>query len=538
LEKLGVHDNFFELGGDSILSIQVMSRARQAGLQLAPRQLFENPTVAGLAAVAETLKPFSAEQGIVTGPVPLAPIQRWFFAQQFAEAHHWNQSVFLKVKGPIERRPLEQAVERLMARHDALRLKFDTVDDGWEQLNTGLKGDAPIAWVDLSTLPHSLLQETLEREAAAWQRRFDLTEGSLFRVVYFDLGPAHAGRLLVIAHHLVVDGVSWRILLEDLQDAYGKLVSGREPAPATKTTSFKEWAQRLRHYAQSDELRRELPYWIAAAGRKTESIPLDRADGRNTETEAARLIVELSTERTRALLQEVPAAYGTEINDVLLAALAQALGTWTGRRAVRVDLEGHGREDLFEDVDLSRTVGWFTTLFPVRLELTGRGGVGEDLKAVKEQLRRVPRRGIGYGLLRYLCEDQRVRRTMQELPAAAVAFNYLGQFDQVLDADMFYGEAPELRGSERSPAGGRSHLLEINAGVLDRRLRIEWTYSREVHDRGTVQRVADRFADALGCLIDHCLSPEAGGYTPSDFQDAELNSMELDALLTEVGGIA
>ena len=261
---------------------------------------------------------------------------------------------------------------------------------------------------------------------------------------------------------------------------------------------------------------------------------MDFSGGANTEASAASVSVSLSAEQSRALVQEVPAAYGTEINDVLLAALGQALSRWTGSPAVLVELEGHGREDLFAELDISRTVGWFTAAYPVLLDVGRDQAPAAVLTAVKEQLRRVPRRGIGYGLLRYLCAEEPVRQRLAQLPAPQVVFNYLGQFDQVLPEGGGFAPAVEWRGPERSPAGGRSHLLEINGGISGGVLRLEWTYSENVHRQRSIQAVAADFIDRLQRLIEHCLSPEAGGYTPSDFPDAGLNRKDLEELVFEI----
>jgi non-ribosomal peptide synthase protein (TIGR01720 family) len=233
-------------------------------------------------------------------------------------------------------------------------------------------------------------------------------------------------------------------------------------------------------------------------------------------------------------LQEVPHAYNTQINDVLLTALVQIFAEWIGERSLLVDLEGHGREQLFEDVDLSRTVGWFTTIFPVLLELGKVSHTGEALKSVKEQLHRTPNRGIGYGLLRYLSQDAAMRFKLQGFPQAEVSFNYLGQLDQVLSKPPVLGLAKESSGPEHSRLGSRSHLLDVNGFVAEGRLQLDWTYSKNVHQRATVERLAQGFMEALQSLIAHCQSPEVGGYTPSDFPEAELSQEELDELLGEI----
>ena len=542
IDRVGVYDSFFELGGDSILSIQVIARANQAGLRLTPRQIFQSPTVAGLAAVADRGLHVQAEQGAVEGPVPLTPIQRWFFEQELGEPHHWNQTLLLAVPQGLAREHLREAIGALLAHHDALRSRFVRSESGWQQHNAGLESgdEIPLSWVDLSGLPEAERQSELERHAAAVQASLDLVRGPLMRVAHFDLGPGLGGRLLLTVHHLAMDGVSWRILLEDLQMIYQQ-INRREPIQLPpKTTSFRYWAERLVKYAQSEPVRKELDYWLGLPWEGVPRLPVDVPGGDNSEKSARSVTVGLSAEETQALLQEVPAAYRTEINDVLLAALSEAWAQWMGRRTLLVDLEGHGREDLFEEVDLSRTVGWFTALFPVLLDLEGVEGPGETLKAVKEKVRRIPQHGLGYGLLRYLREEPEVVEQLRALPTADMSFNYLGQFDRVLGVSpasresTAFGPAEEAFGPDRSPSGQRTHLLDINGGIVGGRLQMEWTYSENLHRRSTVEHLAGGFLEALRALIAHCQSPEAGGYTPSDFAEFGWGEEDLESIVAEI----
>ncbi|MCC6861342.1 MAG: hypothetical protein IT158_22430 [Bryobacterales bacterium] len=336
------------------------------------------------------------------------------------------------------------------------------------------------------------------------------------------------GRLLWVIHHLAVDGVSWRILLEDFQRAYAG-----QALPA-RTASFQQWARRLETYARSEEVMAGLDYWEGLWENAPAALPADFPGGSNLVASADSVSVELEEDETEALLKDVPPVYRTHVNDVLLAALGEALAGWTGSDSVVMDLEGHGREEIADDLDLSRTVGWFTALFPVRLEIPRGGGPGELLKAVKEQLRAVPNRGLGYGLLRYL-GDEEARSRLASQPAPEVVFNYLGQFDEALaQLPAGYRPAREPRGPERSPAARRSHSIEVNGGIAGGRLRVQWTYSRALHSRETVQRVGWSFVDALRRIIEHCRAPEAGGVTPSDFPLAGLDQRGLDRLLSKI----
>jgi amino acid adenylation domain-containing protein/non-ribosomal peptide synthase protein (TIGR01720 family) len=529
VEQVGVYDNFFELGGDSILSIQVVARANQAGLRISPRQVFQYPTVAALAAVAGKWPQVQAEQGVVTGAVPLTPIQRHFFAQNLPNPHHWNQAVLLEVREALDPDLLRRTVQHLMAHHDALRLRFHRTAEGWQQTNADLDGRVPFSLVDLSGVPEGEQQAAIEREATRLQSSLHLTEGPLWQVAYMRLGDGRPGRLLLVAHHLTIDGVSWRVLFEDLQTVYRQLQQGQPLALPLKTTSFRQWASRLEEYARRDALREQLRYW-QSLGEGVYPLPVDWPEGANTEASAEWVRGGLTEDETVALLRDVPAAYGTEINDALLTALAQAFRERTGVPSLLVDLEGHGRESLFDDVDLSRTVGWFTALYPVRLDLGMIEHPGEALKAIKEQLRGIPQRGLGYGLLRYLGDD---RAALQALPQAQVSFNYLGQFELGLN-DALLAPARESAGPERDPAATRAYLLDISASVRGGRLQVDWLYSRNQYRRETIEALAEGYLRALRELVAHCQSPEAGGYTASDFPEASLDQQELDEILLEL----
>ncbi len=533
-ERVGIHDNFFTLGGDSILSIQIVSQARQVGIHMTPRQLFQHPTIAELATTVVESSGCSttlAEQGAVMGDVPLTPIQHWFFEEPQPEPHHWNQAILLATRQPLDAELLRRAVAYLLQQHDALRLRFVADKDGWQQIHVELEDDVPFTCVDLSTLTQVERDQAFTTAVAEAQTSLNLATGPLLRVVYFDSGTEQPGRLLIVIHHLVVDGVSWRILLEDLRTAYEQLKLGQAIQLPPKTTSFQQWAQRLTSYAQSAELRQELSYWLAQAERATVHLPVDYSEGDNTVASTQSVAVSLSTQETQALLRVVPEAYRTQINDVLLTALAQALAQWTGEHQHLIHLEGHGREDLFEGVDLSRTIGWFTSLYPLVLQLSDNMLPAENLKAIKEQLRQVPQRGIGYGLLRYLSSDTELIAQVQAHPEAEIGFNYLGQFDQSINEESLFGVAPESTGQTLSPQSKRQHLIDVNASVISGQLHLHWTYSEQIHRRKTIENVAHAYVQALRELITHCQRPEVGGYTPSDFPLASLTQEQIDTLL-------
>jgi amino acid adenylation domain-containing protein/non-ribosomal peptide synthase protein (TIGR01720 family) len=534
LDRVGIHNNFFELGGDSIISIQVVARAAQADIHITPRQLFSHQTVAGLAAVAGISSVIENEQGLVTGPVLLTPIQRWFFDRGLVDAHHYNQSVIFEADPTVDPSLLEQATQNLIRHHDALRMYVVNSGSSWQQIN-GAERMAVFSQVDLSQVPKTDQAQAIEARAAEFQASLNLTDGPLIRVVLFNLGAGESARLLIVIHHLVTDGVSWRILLEDLQTIYQQLRDRNHVQLMPKTASFKYWAEKLNEHAHSPAIRSELDYWLSEPRRNIESLPVDFSNGANTVASARHLSTSLTTGETQTLLHEAPKVYGTLINDALLTALAQSLVAWTGRTSMLVDLEGHGREEIGVNIDLTRTVGWFTTMFPVLLDLTGVFTLEDALKRIKEQLRKIPNKGIGYGLLRYLSGDEKVVEELASFPQASISFNYLGQLDQVLMNSALLKPAAESSGPPLSHRQQRGHLLELTGMIADGRLQISWTYSENVHRRETIERIAQKYIGTLQSLIMHCKSDKAGGYTPSDFPKAGLSQTELDKLLARVG---
>jgi len=540
LEKIGINDNFFELGGDSILSLQIISKANLAGLQLTAKQLFQHKTVAKLAAVAGTTKKIQAEQNPVTGLLELTPIQHWFFEQEQTQPHHWNQAVVLQVKERISPVALKKVVQFLQKHHDVLRSRFIKEELGFQAVIVSPDDLVPVTYLDLSALPKDNQVAQMEAMSVQLQASLNLREGPLFQVALFDLGANQPSRLVWVIHHLVVDGVSWRILIEDFQTIYQQICQEKALYLPPKTTSFQQWSSYLQNYAQLPALSSEIEYWLTIE-HQPKPIPLDFPGGNNLEETASTVSVSLSVEETQILLQEMPAVYQTQINDVLLTALVQTFTQWTGETSLLVDLEGHGREELFEDVDLSRTVGWFTTIFPVYLSLENASDPpGKALKSIKEQLRAIPNRGIGYGVLRYLSGEQKIRQRFSCLPKTEVIFNYLGQFDQILPESSLFRLAQESSGFSHSLQSKRTHLLEISGGIYQGNLEIRWTYSNKLHRQTTVELLAQRFIEAVQSLISHCQSPDAGGFTPSDFADfqqSQWDQTDLDAITAAVGGI-
>jgi len=533
VDRVGANDNFFELGGDSILAIQVVARANQEGLGLAPRDLFQHQTVAKLALAADSRAERRTAQGTVSGAAALTPIQRWFFERNLANVDHFNQAVMLIVDEKLDARFLSEAARHMVSHHDALRLRSVRSEHGWRHFYSEDSGVVPLQTEDLSKLEDAEQSLIIETKATEAQASLNLADGPIMKMVLFELGRNRQRRLLIVIHHLAVDIVSWGILLDDLYTAYRQLSEGADVVLPSKTTPYNEWAKRLEVYAQSPALQREQSYWLTAERRQVRPMPVDHTVGANIKSSCRTLTVRLESAETQALLREVPKTARMQIHEILLAALALAYAEWTGESSLLVDVEGHGREELFDDVDLSRTVGWFTAIYPLLLRVSAPDDIGTVLKAVKEQIRTVPNGGIGFGLLRYLNGGE-VGRSAKSLPQSEVLFNYMGQLDRILPGVSTFQMAHESTGPAQWPQGERSHLLEVNGGVLEGSLFMNWTYSENMHLPSTIDSLAHDFIEALKTIIVYSQSLAGNIYTPSDFPHARLTQQGLENVLTKV----
>ncbi|MEV7771732.1 amino acid adenylation domain-containing protein [Kitasatospora sp. NPDC086791] len=531
VERIGVRDNFFALGGDSILSLQVVARARRAGLRLTSKDLFRRPTVAELAHGLEPGQPAPLPSGTdraSSAAAPLTPIQHLYFEHVHADGTTaFNQFVTVELAVAPDESALRTALAALLDQHDALRMRFARAGGRWSQQRAaeGAVGTGAelLRVVDrLAGLPDAEAMTAAATEEA--QHALDPVEGPLLRAVLF-VEEGGAARLLLTVHHLVVDGVSWRILLEDLETAYRQALAGGPVELGARGGSVRDWARRFTALTAEGHFDGELDYWQRVFAHAEHLLPRD-ADGPNPVAATGEVRVRLDAATTEALLREVPEVYRTEVNDVLLAALAPVLARWTCRTRTVIALEGHGREELFDDLDLSRTVGWFTSYFPVVLDgADAAAGSGGLLKSVKEQLRAVPGRGLGYGALR------RTARTPELAadPLPQFGFNYLGRFGGAAPGGLY--RTVSGIGLYQDGGGTRLHLIDVVGAIRDGRLEFSWQYGRQVHRRETVERLAHEYLDELAALVAHCAEPTAGGRTPSDYPLAGLDQETLDRLV-------
>ncbi|MGI8332311.1 amino acid adenylation domain-containing protein [Actinomadura scrupuli] len=560
LERVGADDGFFDLGGDSIIAIQLVSRARQSGLVITPREVFQHQTVEELAAVAraagETGTAETEPPGTGTGPVPATPIMHWF-QRLDGPVDDYSQRLLLRVPPGLDTAHLTAALQAVLDHHDLLRLRLHRTAGTWEYEVTapGTVDAAPLVGrVDVAGLDGADLHRVLRERSALARERLDPGAGVMAQLVWFDAGPERSGRLLLTLHHLVVDGVSWRILLPDLVTAWAGVATGRPVELAPVPTSFRRWAQRLAAEASEPARVAEAALWreiLQTPDPVLGGRPLDPAiDTFGTE---GRRTLTLEADVTEAVLSSVPAAFHGRVNDVLLTGLALAVAEWRRRRgtgdqsAVLLDLEGHGREEIVPGVDLSRTVGWFTSIFPVRLDAgdadwaeirAGGQVVGTAIKRVKEQLREIPDNGIGFGLLRHL--NPRTAADLAGLPVPQLAFNYLGRVSSPEATDWSPASAAEsdALGGGHDERLGLPHAVEVNCYTRDTaggpRLEATWSWASGLFADGEVERLGELWFEALRALVAHTAQEGAGGLTPSDISLVEIGQDELDELAAEL----
>ncbi|MGB0523517.1 MAG: amino acid adenylation domain-containing protein [Flammeovirgaceae bacterium] len=529
--RVGVNDNFFELGGDSIITIQVASRAKKLGYSLQPHLVFENPTISQLAKMIDVQEEQAmGEQGMLKGHSPLIPVQEWFLTSENPEKSHFNQDMLLGLDKSISEVHLQQVIVKLFERHDALRFSYQFKLGKWQQKYEEQLGELQVK--DLSAIAsEEELTEAITATCNAYQRSLSIETGEIARFVWIKT-PAFSeyNRLLIIIHHLAVDGVSWRIIMDDLESSLKSLAEGEAIEFGPKTHSFREWGNALATFANSKKVNAEIDYWENVMQHYA-PIPTDKQEGASTWGMVRNQYAALEVPQTSALLQQVGKAYGTEINDILLAALLYTFHKWSAQAQLVIGLEGHGREVISDAIDTSNTVGWFTNLYPIALAFPTAHTLRDLVISVKEQLRLVPNKGMGFGALKYLHASNEVREKFSNAKWDII-FNYLGQFDQLAGGDSFFKPAPESRGDDASPDTPFQYKLSISGSIAGGQLMMSWAYSPNDYHPETIEQLSTLYISCLKEIIEHCASQTERSVSPADFQlSKQVTYQELDNFL-------
>ena len=520
VSQVGIHDHFFFLGGDSIKGIQMASRLTQEGWKLDMKQLFQYPTIAELRPYIEEADLLTADQSPVEGEVILTPIQRWFFERNFDHQHHWNLSMMLHAPKGFDLAVTEKVLQRLLSHHDALRMVFRQEHDDMLQYNQRELTE-PFSIISCDVSKAQDVKQAISTYANEYQRQLNLEKGPLMKVICFH--TENGDHLLMVTHHLVIDGVSCRILLEDFMSLYHQAEKGETMVLPLKTHSFKEWAEAVERYAQSQLLKNQKEYWAAIENRPFTTLPVDHEVKERKVADTKAVKMQLTEAETEHLLTNIHLPYTTEMNDILLCALGLAVQEWTGQSHVHVQLEGHGREDILSGLDISRTVGWFTSMYPVVLEAKPNQTIADAIKGTKEMLRRVPNKGIGYGILRYMTPSEPSVKHVQP----EISLNYLGQIDQEVTTELF-GPSTYDMGRQASPESEAVYKLNLSGLVQHNQFILSCSYCASEYEEQTIQQFIALLKEKIRSIITHCLAHQEREFTPSDFSAADLEMDEMD----------
>ena len=532
VSPVGVNNNFFDLGGDSIKAIQVRSALKDKfGLEMEVKDLFVNNTIRKLSANVKA-KSTVINQEAVLGKVDMTPIQRWFFGQARKDMHHFNQAVMLYNRNGFEEDIITKVFGKLTEHHDALRMVYKAFDGDVEQINMGVEVRAFDLRI-INLLGDDGYEERMQEEANKLQVSIDLNNGPLIKLGLFKTGEGD--HLLIIVHHLVIDGVSWRILLEDFAEGYMQALSGKDIRFKLKTNSYKEWADKLIYYSNSTMLLQEIHYWSEIENSRIALLPKDNDVEKNKYSDSRYVSIQLSNVETDKLLKNIHWAYKTQINDILLTALGLAFKEWTGQNKVLISMEGHGREEIIKDIDLTRTVGWFTSIFPIIINVADTKEISENIIGIKEGLRNIPNNGIGYGILKYLTDKKNIG-LMEFKIKPEISFNYLGQFDSEVKTEHF--EISRFSaGSSWSPESERISNLDINAVITKGKFTLTISYSMHQYKGDTILKLAESYKKHLLNIIDYCLKRENSEITPSDLTYDKLSIQELNDIQDEISDL-
>jgi len=525
-ERIGIDSNFFEMGLDSIKAIQAAARMSQEGLKVEMNDIFSNPTIRQLSkSITHTVH--KADQEVIEGEVKLSPIQKWFFETNITERHHFNMAVMLYREEGFDEEFLKKAFQKIVEHHDALRIVFKFYEDEIIQENRNIEGDMfDLEIVNLDK--EEPVKELIKKEANRIHSGIDLEAGPLVKLGLFKTG--NGDHLLIVIHHLVIDGISWRILFEDIETLFQQYNTGEPFDLPLKSDSFKAWADKLSQYANSELFLQEKSFW---ANMETLASPIPRFSGdceeENYMKDSDTLSFSLNEEETHQLLTETNKAFGTEINDILLTTLGLAFKKIYGHRYLLIALEGHGREQILADVDINRTIGFFTSEYPVLLDISYESDLSRQIMEIKDTLHKLPNRGIGYGILKYLTAKEHKKEIEFRLNPQ-VSFNYLGQFDADVTQLASFEISTMPTGDLQSMNMERPYDFEISGMITNKQLAMSIIFSKKQYKRETIETLTARYKAELKRIISYCSSRGEAEVSPSDFTYKGLSIDQLDQL--------
>ncbi|MDD4111508.1 MAG: amino acid adenylation domain-containing protein [Herbinix sp.] len=537
ISKVGINDNFFACGGDSIKALQISSRLKKYDLHMEIKDLFQHLTIAQLSGYIKATGNRS-HQGPVEGTVSLTPIQKMFFDHNMPFDQHFNQSVLLYKSDGFDKEIVNQVFTAILEHHDALRMKF-TIDNGKvNQINQSIR-EGIFELQEIQIDSKGDIERVLEKESEKIQASVNLLSNTLVRLALFK--SEEGDYLLIVINHLVVDGVSWRIILEDFESAYTECMQNKQISFQAKTDSYKDWSEKINAYSNSEKLLEQIAFWKELEDEELIHLPKDHMITESKFKDSMNIDFCLTKEDTQHLLQNVNQAYNTEINDILLAALCITIREWSGLDKILIDLEGHGREEILDNVDICRTVGWFTSVYPLFIDMTKLGHFTERkelgcfIKHIKERIRHIPDKGIGYGILKYLSAPEN-KQDLVFRQNPDICFNYLGQYSDQEEQGMIT-LSDMNSGKQIGPEVKRQHSLEITGCIKHNQLNISLNFNRKEYEEENIKRCTKIYKSILEEIISYCISKEKTEITPSDMTYNSLSMEELDDFVSEVSQI-
>ncbi|MDK8180277.1 non-ribosomal peptide synthetase [Paenibacillus sp. UMB4589-SE434] len=514
VRNVGINDEFFALGGDSIKAIQAISQMSNKGYSFEIKDLMANPRIKDLIVHIKHTKK-TIDQSEVSGEIELTPIQKWFLEEEHIIKDHFNQELMLFSKDGFREDRIERAFDQIVQHHDILRATYVNQKFINREVTNKLYD---LCIYDLTGT--EIANEYITDLCTELQASMKLAKGPLVKLGLFKTDKGDY--LLVSIHHMVVDAVSWRIIMDDFETLY----DGQEQKLPLKTTSFQEWASKQKQYASGSALKNELKYWNSIGDSEIKELNKEKVPQNIHGAKIVKQSIVLDKAYTEKLLTKVNKAYATEINDILLSALTFTMGNFNQTERILINLESHGREQIVDDVDITRTVGWFTSQYPVVLHTKER--VSDLIKNTKDTLRRIPRKGIGYGMLKYLSPFE-----LNVLRKPDISFNYLGQFDENISGENFT-LSDISPGDSVSKDSGRLYPLNISAMVLHKQFSLTLSYIREEFNDGTIEGLLQHYIESLKLIIDHCISQEHVELTASDLTDENIAWEELAPYLKQI----
>jgi len=500
------------------------------GYLIKPRDLFENQSILEISnIVREAVNVSLGEQGLLEGESSLLPIQKLYFEEEYKENTANNQALLFEIGKSIDSNYLAEAIDILTSHHDALRFQYECKNNIW--LQTYGEHKSVLETVSLEDITTEKFSDEITKVCQKNQDNLVIQKGEIFKVILIKTPDSELkDRLFIVGHHLVIDGVSWRILFSDLSRILENLQKGEEVNLGVKGHSYREWVNGLQEYVTKKSVESQVTYWLGGKNLCKE-LPVDKLIEEKTYETIAYQNMILDKENTSSLLKEVHQVYGTDINDFLLGCLALTIGQWSKQEEVVIGLEGHGREEISESIDVNSTVGWFTSLYPVCLSTNSNTAISEVITSTKESLRRVPNKGIGFGILKYMHPSEEIRQRLSTVKWDII-FNYLGQTDNSIDSDSWIARANECQGTEIGSKTPFNNKLEINGSVTNGELNLEWSYSSNEYNESTVEELITSYLTNLKELIVHCKEKDSRVFTPSDYGlEKEINQEELESFI-------